>query len=162
MTRSLYYITRFIKNQQKAERYILVTDIISAVVLLLFLYASLSKLAEYEVFKDVLAASPLLKSFAGIIAWLLPTTELMIVVLLFIPATRLKGLYASFILITLFTIYLLYMIEFTPHLPCNCGGVLKLLTWKQHIFFNVFFILLSLAGIILHKRGIAKQSSPPP
>lgn len=151
-----------LKYQNKILKLILISDIISALLLLLFLYTSLSKLIDYETFKNVLSASPLLKPVAGVVAWLLPVTELLIVVLLFIPAMRLKGLYASLILISLFTMYLIYMIASTPNLPCNCGGVLKLLTWKQHIFFNVFFILLSLAGILLYKRNKTTRSSPPP
>lgn len=150
------------RGEIKADKSTIAADIISGLLLLLFLYTSLSKLADYETFKNVLSASPLLKPAAGIIAWLLPVTELMIVVLLFIPAVRLKGLYASFILILLFTLYLIYMLSFTPNLPCNCGGVLKLLSWKQHIFFNLFFILLSLTGILLYKRNKSKRSDCPP
>jgi len=151
-----------LKYGHKINKLILIADIISGVVLLLFLYTSLSKMTEYEVFKNVLTVSPLLKPVAGIVAWLLPVTEIVIVVLLFIPSMRLKGLYASFILISLFTLYLIYMITFTPNLPCNCGGVLKLLTWKQHIFFNLFFIFLSLTGILVYKRGKNRRSNPPP
>lgn len=151
-----------LKYQNKILKLILISDIISALLLLLFLYTSLSKLIDYETFKNVLSASPLLKPVAGVVAWLLPVTELLIVVLLFIPAMRLKGLFASLILISLFTLYLIYMIAFTPHLPCNCGGVLKLMTWKHHIFFNVFFILLSLTGILVYKRNKTTRSNPPP
>jgi hypothetical protein len=135
---------------------------ISALLLLLFLYTSLSKLVDHETFKNVLSASPLLKPVAGIVAWLLPVTELGIVVLLFVPFLRIKGFYASFILISLFTLYLIYMIAFTPNLPCNCGGVLKLLSWQQHVFFNLFFILLSLTGILLFKRTKKKRNNYPP
>jgi uncharacterized membrane protein YphA (DoxX/SURF4 family) len=151
-----------LKYQQKKKKRFLIADIISALVLLLFLYTSLSKLADYETFKNVLSASPLLKPLAGVIAWLLPVSELVIVVLLFVPALRLKGLYASFILIIFFTIYLIYMIAVTPDLPCNCGGVITLLTWPQHIVFNLFFIFLSFAGIILYRRAKSLKSSPPP
>ena len=151
-----------LRNQFGINKGIFIADIISGILLLLFLYTSLSKLADYETFKNVLSASPLLRPVAGVVAWLLPATELVIVVLLFIPAMRLKGLYASFILISLFSLYLIYMITFTPHLPCNCGGVLKLLTWPQHIFFNLFFILLSLAGILLYKRNKNTRSDCPP
>ena len=152
----------FIKYQHQIKKQVFLIDLISAFVLFLFLYTSLSKLVGYAVFKNVLASTPLLKPFAGIIAWLLPLIEIAIVLLLFIPAKRRKGLYASFILISTLTLYLVYMIVFTPNLPCNCGGVLKFLTWKQHIFFNLFFILLSFVGILLYKRGRNRRSSPPP
>jgi uncharacterized membrane protein YphA (DoxX/SURF4 family) len=151
-----------LKYQHKNIRLIFIADIISALLLLLFLYTSLSKLVDHETFKNVLSASPLLKPVAGIVAWLLPVTELGIVVLLFVPFLRIKGLYASFILISLFTLYLIYMIAFTPNLPCNCGGVLKLLSWPQHVFFNLFFILLSLTGILLFKRTKKKRNNYPP
>jgi hypothetical protein len=152
----------FLKYQNKGLKHIIITDLISGLLLLLFLYTSLSKLADYETFKNVLLASPLLSPLAGIIAWVLPFAEIVIVVLLFIPDFRLKGIYASFITILFFTLYLIYMITFTPHLPCNCGGVLKLLTWPQHIFFNLFFILLSLTGILLYKRTKNTISDCPP
>lgn len=151
-----------LRNQFRANKVVFIADIISSILLFLFLYTSLSKLADYEIFKNVLSASPLLKQIAGMVAWLLPLTELVIVALLFIPAQRLKGLYASFILISLFTLYLIYMITFTPHLPCNCGGVLRSLTWPEHIASNLFFIFLSIAGIILYRRARKLQSSPPP
>jgi uncharacterized membrane protein YphA (DoxX/SURF4 family) len=144
------------------NRPVMIADILSALLLLLFLYTSLSKLADYETFKNVLTASPLLKPVAGAAGWLLPVSELLIAILLFVPALRLKGLYASFILIIIFTVYLIYMIAFTTGLPCSCGGVLKTLTWPQHILFNLFFILLSLAGILLHKKGKKIKRDHPP
>ncbi|HET7117095.1 MAG TPA: MauE/DoxX family redox-associated membrane protein [Hanamia sp.] len=151
-----------LRNDLKISKATFLADIISGVLSLLFLYTALSKLTDHKVFKNVLTASPLLKPYAALIAWLLPVTEIAIVVLLFIPRFRIKGLIASLILITLFTIYLLYMIAFTPHLPCNCGGVIKLLTWPQHIVFNLFFIFLSLIGIVLYRRAKNLQSNSPP
>jgi putative oxidoreductase len=151
-----------LRNNLKISKTTFLADIISGILSLLFLYTALSKLTGYEKFKNVLTSSPMLEPFASAIAWLLPATEIAIVVLLFIPPFRIKGLIASVILITLFTIYLLYMIAFTPHLPCNCGGVIKLLTWPQHIVFNLFFIFLSLTGVILYRRAKSLKSSSPP
>lgn len=151
-----------LQNSHKINKRMIVADIISAAIMLLLLYTALSKLWDYQLFRSALAASPLLKPVSGVIAWLLPVTELLVAVLLFIPAFRLKGLRAALILITVFTLYLIYMVSFTPDLPCNCGGVLKWLTWKAHIFFNLFFILLSVMGIFLHKKRKNRKSSPPP
>jgi putative oxidoreductase len=151
-----------LRNNLKISKTTFLADIISGILSLLFLYTALSKLTGYEKFKNVLTSSPMLEPFASTIAWLLPATEIAIVVLLFIPPFRIKGLIASVILITLFTIYLLYMIAFTPHLPCNCGGVIKLLTWPEHIVFNLFFVFLSATGILLYKRAKNLKSSPPP
>ena len=146
----------------KMNKKILIADIISGILLLLFLYTALNKLGDHERFRFALERSPLLKTFAGFIAIALPIAELLVALLLFIPLTRLTGLYAAFFLILLFTVYLVYMIAFSPDLPCSCGGALSQLTWKQHIFFNLFFILLSLCGIFLYKKNKNRRSRPPP
>lgn len=150
------------RNVVRTRTALFIADIISGILLLLFLYTSLSKLADYQTFKVVLSSSPLLKPVAGVIAWLLPVTEIVIAAILFLPATRQSGLKASFMLISAFTLYLVYMITFTPDLPCNCGGVLQALTWQQHIFFNLFFIALSLTGIVLYTKNRNIKSEPPP
>jgi hypothetical protein len=59
------------------------------------------------------------------------------------------GLYASFFLMSLFTAYLMIMLNVSYYVPCSCGGVLEKLSWNQHIVFNVFFIVISAAGAIL-------------
>lgn len=149
-------------HKRQLNRTHLMADIISALLVILFLYTAISKLWDYESFRYTLSRSPLLSPVAALLAWLLPAAELVIVVWLFIPAFRRWGFYASFILITLFTGYLTYMILRTQDLPCSCGGVLATLSWKQHIFFNLVFILLSLTGIYLSNRNMNRRSSPPP
>ncbi|MGN6801262.1 MAG: MauE/DoxX family redox-associated membrane protein [Ginsengibacter sp.] len=56
----------------------------------------------------------------------------------------------------MFTTYLLYMILTKSTLPCSCGGAIQKLSWRQHIFFNTFFILISIVAIYilnyLHKQ----------
>lgn len=154
--------TIFGVSNHKINKKILISDIISGILLLLLLYTALSKLADHETFLFVLKKSPLLHAFAEFIAISLPITELLVALLLFIPRMRLTGLFASIFLIGLFTVYLIYMITFSPDLPCQCGGALSLLTWKQHIFFNLFFIFLSLCGIFLYNKNKNRRSSPPP
>lgn len=144
------------------KKKVFLADSISATVSLLLLYTALSKLRDYENFKAVLSVSPLLKSFAALIAWLLPAVEILVSLLLFVPSTRKAGLQLAVGLIAGFTIYLAGMILFTPDLPCNCGGVLKNLTWHQHILFNLLFILLSLLGIILYKKHHETMKQTPP
>lgn len=150
------------KSDLRINKILLVADIISGVLLLLFLYTALSKLWDYETFRFVLKRSPLLYHFGGFIAIALPIAELLVALLLFIPRMRITGLYVSFTLISAFTLYLIYMISFSPDLPCQCGGALSLLTWKQHIFFNLFFIFLSLCGLFLYNKNKNRRSSPPP
>lgn len=124
-------------------------EIISAIFIFLFVYTALSKLFMYKIFTQTLQETPLIGSMAAYLAITLPIVELIISLLLFIPRTRKWGLYCTFSLMLIFTLYIGYMIAFTPNRPCTCGGVLEKLTWTQHLLFNIIFTLLALAGILL-------------
>lgn len=131
----------------------LVVEVISGLFILLFVYTAISKLFTHEQFTLVLKKSPLLEYFAPYISVGLPILELILAAALFVPRYRQAGLIASTILMTIFTTYLIYMIYFTPHLPCSCGGVLAQLTWRQHLVFNSAFIALGIIGIFLNKNN---------
>jgi putative oxidoreductase len=128
------------------------TEIIAALFILLFVYTATSKLFEFSSFRYVLSKSPMIGNKAPFLAWALPLLEFGISLLLFIPRTRRQGLWGSLVLMTLFTGYLSYMIYFTPDRPCNCGGVLKQMTWNQHLIFNIFFVLLAVLGLWWDRR----------
>src|SRR5687767_9788970 len=127
-------------------------EIISVLFIILFLYTGISKLMEYGVFKEQIAESPILQPVAPFIAWALPLTELLLCLLLIIPRWRLKGLYASFILMIAFTLYIGAIMTFNKELPCSCGGIISELSWTGHLIFNSLFILLAFAGILLEKQ----------
>ncbi len=126
-----------------------IPDIICGLLIVLFVYAASSKLFDYTQFSTQLGRSPLIASYAGIIAWLVPTIELIIAGLLTIRVTRITGLYASFILLLTFTLYIAGMLLLGENLPCSCGDVINTLSWKQHLVFNLFFMALSIVGILL-------------
>lgn len=131
-----------------------IAELISAVLLLLFLYAAISKLAEHSRFESVLRMAPLLQRYNIDVSWGVPAAELLVCVLLFLPGTRKTGMGLSFLLLTVMTGYLVYMLLYAPELPCNCGGVIARMNWMQHVWFNLFFMLLSATGFLLlkHKR----------
>jgi Trk-type K+ transport system membrane component len=133
------------------ERFLV--ELIASLFILLFLYTGLSKLKEPEEFQIVLSKSPLLATSAIALSWLLPIIEIVTSVLLFLPCTRKYGLAASMLLMTSFTIYISYMLLFTPSLPCSCGGVLKQLNWQQHLVFNIFFLFISTLALWLSNNN---------
>jgi len=124
-------------------------NIISAIFIFLFVYTALSKLYTLKPFTEILEGTPLIGGIAGYIAILLPVTELAVSLLLLFPRTRHWGLYSTLTLMLVFTLYIGYMIAFTPNRPCTCGGVIEKMTWAQHFLFNVVFTLLALVGVIL-------------
>lgn len=115
--------------------------------ILLFLYTGVDKLLEITTFRDQLVASPLLGSIAGLVAWALPVTEIILAIALFIPRWQLKALYASGILMILFTIYVAVILLIDTHISCSCGGIIENLSPRQHLLFNGATI--ALAGIAI-------------
>jgi|SRR5215831_6910486 len=124
-----------------------IVEIISAIFILLFVYTAINKLLSLDTLKFVLKKYPLISNMSNLVAWGLPITELVVVALLFLPTTRRVGLYSSLILMSTFTIYLVYMMIFLPHMPCTCGGMLQTLSWPQHLIFNIFFVGLAIIGL---------------
>jgi hypothetical protein len=131
-------------------------DIISSLLIALFVYAAVSKLLDQEKFRIELGKSPLLTSFAGWVAVMLPILEIGISIMLSFKRTRLLALYASFSLLTLFTAYLIAILQFSFYIPCTCGGVLQSMNWDTHIKFNVAFIVLAVIGILLSPSKVDK------
>lgn len=127
-------------------------ELISALLVFLFVYTSISKLLDYSVFSRQLSQSPFITQYAAIISWALPLGELIIAGLLLVNKTRLQGLYASFFLLCLFTLYLSAMLRYSPYIPCSCGGVLQHLSWQAHIIFNSAFVIITTIGILLHVK----------
>lgn len=120
--------------------------------ILLFLYTGAIKLTEIPTFRQQLSSSPLMGSLAGIITWVLPIGELLLAVALFLPKWRLKALYATLILMTLFTGYVVTILLIDDQLTCSCGGIIEELTPRQHVLFNSACVILALVGILITRR----------
>ncbi|WP_205512405.1 MauE/DoxX family redox-associated membrane protein [Longitalea arenae] len=140
-------IARMVANNRKA-----IVEVIAALFILLFLYTALNKTIDFRPTINVLKTNPAFANLAAEISWTIVTIEYITAVLLFLPQTKRSGLIVSALLMSAFTAYIIYMMVFVPNLPCSCGGVISELTWSQHLIFNVFFILLSLAGIRMHRK----------
>ncbi|PWV48807.1 MauE/DoxX family redox-associated membrane protein [Chitinophaga sp. S165] len=121
---------------------------LSAILLtVLFTYASISKLLQYDTFKYQLGQSPFVTGYAGIVAWGIPAIELVTTALLMFPVTRMKGFYLSYGLLLLFTFYIYAILHYSYFIPCSCGGILSQMNWEQHLVFNIVFSLIALTGI---------------
>lgn len=128
-------------------------ECVSALLILLFLYASLSKFMDFKTFIGEMNNQPLPKSWTPFLVWFIPCTEIVLSALLIFERTRLLGFYGSVVLMSLFTVYaMLILLHFFPRVPCSCGGIIKRLTWQQHLAFNLFFVALSVSGVIIQRR----------
>ena len=132
---------------------IITVEVICFLLVFLFTYTGLSKLSNHAVFHAQLLNFPFLKYTEPILSWTLPLTELSTVILLIFPNLRLYGLYASFALLLLFTVYLISMIVFKTNLPCSCGGIVQYLSWGQHVCFNCLIIILTALAIYFLRKN---------
>lgn len=133
-------------SNQTFKKYL--SDIVSFLFIVLFIYAAVSKLMDFSSFNAQLAQSPLLTGFTGWIIWLIPGLEITIALLLSIDRLRLTGLYASFTIMIMFTTYIIAILNFSEFIPCSCGGVLQHMSWKTHLVFNIIFTLLAALSIL--------------
>jgi len=122
---------------------------ISSLFILLFIYAAISKFLEGANFTLQIAKSPFITNYASLITWALPVIEILVAALLIFKNTLLFGLYASLFLMSTFTMYIYSMLHFSFSVPCSCGGILSSMGWHTHLWFNIFFVILSIIGILI-------------
>ena len=120
---------------------------ISILCAILFIYAATSKLWDFQQFKVELGQSPVLTAYAEWVAWSVPLTEYALSVLLLIDTTRQKALFGFLGLMTMFTTYIVIVLNFSDYVPCSCGGVLENMGWTEHLVFNLFFVKQLIKGV---------------
>ena len=116
---------------------------------ILFVYAAVSKLLDFENFMAQLGQSPLLSPFADYVSIAVIFIELSIAVLLSIPKLRYFALWSAVALMIMFTTYIIIILNFSSFVPCSCGGILEKLGWTEHLIFNTVFIVLGVVAILL-------------
>jgi putative oxidoreductase len=132
-------------------------QIIIVLLVVMFLHTGISKFLDFQGFIHDLDNQPFPDRFTPYLAWGLPIVEILIVMLLCSDRTRLIGLYASLILMTIFTVYTaMVLLNFFDRVPCSCGGVVSYLNWPQHLFFNIFFVAITFIAI-LYKDEIGNR-----
>lgn len=145
-------VARFFEDRKK-----LVIEISSLLLFILFAYTAASKFQDFNMFVLELNNQPFPNWITSYLAWSLPSIELLIAASLIFAKTKKIGFWASFILMFLFTTYTaLVLLHVFKKVPCSCGGVISMLSWKQHLIFNLFFLALATIGIRLTKKPIWK------
>lgn len=126
-----------------------ITQGISIFFIFLFTYAAVTKLQQFKQFKIQLEQFPYISDFAAWLIWLIPTVEIIIALLLSFRSNRKRGFNFSFVLMLLFTLYILVVLNFAESIPCSCGGIIPSFSWGEHLVLNVGLMLLALLGLTL-------------
>jgi len=138
-----------IKLQPKLRELIIM--LINIILASLFAYTAYEKIMDHERFRDGISRVQIIGSYSLFISWAVPIVEVLIALLITIPAMSRIGLWSFFGLMIIFSVYILIALIWASKLPCHCGGVIETLTWTEHLWFNTGFILLSLIAICLEK-----------
>lgn len=126
-----------------------IIQIVCYLYILLFVYAAVSKLLDFENFQAQLGQSPLISAYTGIISIAIPALEIALSIFLAFPKFRLVALIFSYGLMMMFTTYIIVILNYSSYVPCSCGGILEKMGWSEHLAFNCAFIVLAVPVIIL-------------
>lgn len=116
--------------------------------ILLFCYAAISKMMDFENFQVQIGQSPLLSAYAGFISYAVIVMELFIVAMLIFEPTRRTGLYGSTALMSAFSIYIFLILNYSDFVPCSCGGILEKMGWTEHLIFNLITVVFGITAIL--------------
>lgn len=150
---------RFIDQSSFIMKRSVFVDVVAFLFVLLFVYTATSKFLDFSLFKEQIAESPILAPIAGGIAWIVPISEVIISIMLLLPNWRTRGLYFALGLMMVFTTYILLIMKLSKHIPCSCGGIISLLSWRDHLILNSGFLLLGALAIVISRYDIAHVSS---
>ncbi len=124
--------------------------IIVLLLLCLWIPVSVDKLLNFEVFRSGILRQPFADNLGYILSYMLPVLEVLTVVVVLLPKLRFYGFLLSTVLMTAFTAYIgMALAGAWEKLPCGCGSVISSMSWKQHFFFNLFFLVISGYGLYI-------------
>lgn len=130
-----------------------ITPFSVAPLILVFVYAAVSKLMAFRAFGAGLHAQPFPPGVADILRFLLPAAELAAAAMLIFPESLRYGLRFSLALLVLFTGYVgLALLHFWGVEPCPCGGLLTHTSWGVHLVLNICLIGLNLLAIVMYHK----------
>jgi len=143
-----------------------IIELIAYSFIALFVYTAVSKWMDFDAFVKQMDAQPFDNNWTPFLVWGLPSVELLTAGLLLFRRTKLIGLSLSLILMIIFTVYIKLVISnHYGFIPCACGGIIRKFSWWQHLWFNLYFVLLGVIGIIiclLNRKNETTNSSATP
>ena len=141
-----------------------IITLLTILLLLLWIPVSLDKIVKFDAFRLGILMQPLSHPVAYLVIYSLPVLEILTVFLLVVNRYRRWGFRLSSLLMAAFTAYIgLALLGAWEKLPCGCGSVISGMSWQQHFWFNLFFLIISLYGwyISTHSTNEVKREIEP-
>ena len=133
--------------------YFRLPDLIIYGYVFMYMYTGWAKFMNMATFIKGNSKIPHLGQYAALIGYSIPSLEIVLAILLVIPVYWVKrsALWASTLLMGVFTIYLSLMVKFVEKKLCHCGGVIESMGWKTHIVFNIIWLIAGLYALVKTK-----------
>lgn len=152
---------KWIREQLRKPARELAVQVLCTIVGVLWLYAAVSKLADYDEARRQMLNQVFPVRIAEVLTWLIPATELVLAASLTWKPVQLPGLIVSLALLVTFSLYIaITMSNAFGRIPCSCGGIIKHLGYWQHLGFNLFFAALSAIAILFIIKSGSPQGNP--
>ena len=131
-----------------------------SIIATLWFYAAVSKLMNFEHFREAIHKQPLPPTWKLLVIYGLLPFEISLGMLLIFDRSVMTGLYLSATSFLLFFIYTaLILSKVFGGVPCACGGLIERMGWTFHLWFNLAFFTLTLITIIIHKKERSPMTS---
>ena len=125
-----------------------IADFMVGLIFMMLLYASFSKYFDFSAFQRAMHNQPFPSWFSDVLVIVLPPMEIIVAILLAADKARITGLKATIGLMTAFTLYIVaILVHLFPMVPCTCGGIIRLMSWPQHLLFNLFYIAIAIVAL---------------
>ncbi|MBE9170945.1 hypothetical protein IQ238_26675 [Pleurocapsales cyanobacterium LEGE 06147] len=123
-------------------------DGITLVLIATWSYTGLEKLINFQASRKAFLNQPMPHELEEMLAFVVPSMELLLAFLLLFRISRWWGLLGSVLLLTVFTTYVgLIWVGAFPRVPCSCAGIFESMGWLEHLVFNAFLLLISVLGV---------------
>lgn len=120
---------------------------VSIFFVILFCYASISKISDFQNFQSQLGQSAGLAGYEIVIAYSIIFLQIITVILLCYQPFRILGLCFTFGILSVFTGYVAFILIYSENLPCTCIGLFEKISWKENLILNIGLMTIALAGI---------------
>ncbi|NVM62205.1 putative membrane protein YphA (DoxX/SURF4 family) [Mucilaginibacter sp. SG538B] len=137
-------------------------ELITALLVLLFLYTGLSKLLDFKNFEVSMRFQHLPGWITVPLTYVPPLAEITVAALMIPHKSRLTGIYIFLAMMTAFTIYVgAAWLHLFQRAPCACGGALQSLNWEQYFALNLVFVTLAVTAIRYNRaKRMTTQQKP--
>lgn len=127
---------------------------VSIFFVILFCYASISKIFDFRNFQSQLGQSPGLAGYEIVVAYGIISLQMIAVILLCLRNSRFLGLWFTSGILSVFAGYIAFILIYSENLPCTCIGLFEKISWKGNLILNIGLIITTVTGIIVYRSEI--------